>query len=678
MKPGLLVVGCALAFAAGPPETRKDNFKEVIHGVEIVDPYRWLEDQESPEVREWINKQNAYTRSVVAPREPLKRRLDELLRPESMSAPLYRADFYYFSRRRPQDNLSGTWRRKGLDGADELLLAPDKFSRDGSITADWMGVSRNGKILAYSVRRGGEDETEIRFMDLESKKDKATVIPRHLNRGFALKEDGSGCYYTVHDREKGPRIRYRQFAPELDKEIFGEGYGPQTFLSPMLAGEDRFLIVTAGQGWARSDLLLLDLSKDTAPRPMISGVDAMFRPIRAGGSLLILTNWKAPNWRLLSADLSRPEAVNWKEIVPESSETIQGVTPAGGKLFITTLKDVGSRIGIHALDGKRTGEVTLPGFGSAGLGGDWEQREAFLTFSSFQHPQSIYRYDTATGQRETFFQPALPFDGSRFEVRQVWYRSKDGTRVPMSLVHQKGLKPDGKRPVLLHGYGGFNVSLRPAFSPMAALWVEHGGVYAVANIRGGSEFGESWHRAGMLDKKQNVFDDFIAAAEWLIENKYTNPDRLAIQGGSNGGLLVGAVMTQRPELYRAVLCQYPDLDMIGYHRFKNNNKPALLEYGDASKPDHFEFLRKYSPYQHVREGVKYPAVLLTTGDADTRVPPLQARKMAARLQAATSSERPVLLLYDTQAGHAGGRTRSKLVEDMSLELAFLFIELGVE
>jgi prolyl oligopeptidase len=673
----LLAATAALAFAAGPPPTRKDNFKEVIHGVEIADPYRWLEDQESPEVRDWINRQNAYTRSVVPQREPLKRRLDELLRPESMSAPVYRAGSYYFSRRRPQDNLPGTWRRKGLDGEDELLLAPEKFSGDGSLTADWMDVSRNGKVLAYSVRRGGEDETEIRFLDPESKKDLASAIPRHLNRGFALKADGSGCYYTVQDREKGPRIRYRQFAPEKDAEIFGEGYGPQTFLSPMLAGEDRYLVVTAGHGWSRSDLLLLDLSKDGVRKPMITGQDALFRPIRAGRNLLVLTNWKAPNWRLLSADLDKPEPAHWTEIVPEAGESIQGVTASGGKLFITTLKEVGSRIGIHALDGRRTGEVTLPGFGTAGLSGDWEQREAFLTYTSYQHPQSIYRYDTVTGDRTLFFQPALPFQGERFEVRQVWYRSKDGTRVPMSLVHQKGLKPDGKRPVLLYGYGGFNVSLRPAFSPMAAVWIEHGGVYAVANIRGGAEFGEQWHRAGMLEKKQNVFDDFIAAAEWLIENKYTNPSRLAIQGGSNGGLLVGAVMTQRPELYRAVLCQYPDLDMIGYHRFKNNNKPALLEYGDASRPDHFEFLRKYSPYQRVRDGVKYPAVLLTTGDADTRVPPLQARKMTARLQAASTSGRPVLLLYDTQAGHAGGRTRAKLVEDMSLELAFLFKELGL-
>jgi prolyl oligopeptidase len=292
-------------------------------------------------------------------------------------------------------------------------------------------------------------------------------------------------------------------------------------------------------------------------------------------------------------------------------------------------------------------------------------------------PQTIYRYDISTGKAELWARPKVPFKSEDFEVRQVWYESKDGTRVPMFLVHKKGLRPDGRLPVLLYGYGGFNVSQTPRFSSAAALWAEHGGVYALANLRGGGEFGESWHKAGMLDKKQNVFDDFIAAAEWLVKNNYTNPSRLAIQGGSNGGLLVGAALTQRPDLYAAVLCEFPDLDMVGFYRFKNNNPPALLEYGNASDPAQFKFLYAYSPYQKVKPGTKYPAVMLTTGDADTRVPPLQARKMTARLQAATASGRPVLLLYDTKAGHAGGKGLGKIIEDLSLEMAFLFWQLGV-
>ena len=293
-------------------------------------------------------------------------------------------------------------------------------------------------------------------------------------------------------------------------------------------------------------------------------------------------------------------------------------------------------------------------------------------------PQTIYRYDVQTGKTDLWARLNVPFKSDEFEVRQVWYSSKDGTRVPMFLVHKKGLQPDGKRPVLLYGYGGFNVSQTPRFSSSAAIWVEQGGVYALANIRGGGEFGEAWHKAGMLDKKQNVFDDFIGAAEWLIKNKYTNPSRLAIQGGSNGGLLVGAALTQRPELFQAVLCEFPDLDMVGFYRFKNNNPPALLEYGNASDPAQFKYLYAYSPYQKVKPGEKYPAVFLTTGDQDTRVPPLQARKMTARLQAASTSGKPVLLLYDTKAGHAGGRPLSKIIDDVSLELAFLFWQLRMD
>jgi prolyl oligopeptidase len=325
------------------------------------------------------------------------------------------------------------------------------------------------------------------------------------------------------------------------------------------------------------------------------------------------------------------------------------------------------------------GEIPLPGLGaSSGLQGRWNSNEAFFVFTSYVTPQRIYRHDIATGKTELWEQPKVPCKSDDFEVKQVWYASKDGTRVPMFLVHKKGLKPNGKHPTLLYGYGGFNVSLTPGFRSAAAVWVEQGGIYAVANLRGGGEFGEAWHKAGMLGKKQNVFDDFIAAAEFLIKSNYTNPSRLAIQGGSNGGLLVGAALTQRPELYGAVLCEFPDLDMVGYYRFKNNNPPALLEYGNASDPAQFKFLYAYSPYQKVKPGTKYPAVLLTTGDADTRVPPLQARKMTARLQAASASGKPVMLLYDTKAGHAGARPIGKVIEVLSLEMAFLFWQLGMD
>jgi prolyl oligopeptidase len=349
----------------------------------------------------------------------------------------------------------------------------------------------------------------------------------------------------------------------------------------------------------------------------------------------------------------------------------------GGKILVQVLHDVTSRLVVFGLDGTREGEVALPGLGSvSGVSGRWDSDEAFLEFTSYTTPWRSFRLSVKTRAATPWWTPNVPFASDDYVTEQVFYSSKDGTRVPMFLVHAKDLPRDGARPTVLYGYGGFDNSQLPHFSPWCAWLVTHGFVYAVANIRGGNEYGEEWHRAGMLEHKQNVFDDFIAAAEWLEKSGITSAEKLAIRGGSNGGLLVGAAMTQRPELFRAVVCEFPDLDMIGYYRFKNNNPPALLEYGDASKPDQFKFLSAYSPYQHVAPGVPYPAVILTTGDEDTRVPPLQARKMTARLQAATSSGRPVLLLYDTKAGHAGGKPLTKGIEDDSLEIAFVQWQLG--
>jgi prolyl oligopeptidase len=371
--------------------------------------------------------------------------------------------------------------------------------------------------------------------------------------------------------------------------------------------------------------------------------------------------------------------LEWKQLVGEGDDAIEDFSAAGGKIYVRYLHDVTSQIKVFAADGKPLGDVPLPGPGTANAPlGRWESADAFYEFESYTQPPVIYRLDTASGEPREWERSPVPFDPAPFETKQVWYASKDGTKVPMFIVHKQGMALDGDNPTLLYGYGGFNVSLVPRFRSSVAVWVERGGVLAVPNLRGGGEFGEAWHRAGMLQNKQNVFDDFIAAAEWLIANKYTSTPRLAIEGGSNGGLLVGAAMTQRPELYQAVLCTFPDLDMVRYYQFENNNKPALLEYGNAGDPEQFKFLYAYSPYQKVKEGTNYPAVLLTSGDADTRVPPLQARKMAAVLQYSTASPRPVMLLYDTKAGHSGGKPLSKIVEDQSLEIGFLISQTGLK
>jgi prolyl oligopeptidase len=668
-----------------PPVTRQDNVRDVLHGVEIVDPYRWLEDQQSPETRAWIDAQNAYTQSLLGDRperEPIRRRLTELMRIDRTGAPTdERNGAYFFFKQRADQELSVLYRRRGPRGEDELLIDPHPLSPDQTTSIGLMSVSRDGSLLAYTIRRGGEDEIEVRLMDVETRQDLPDRLPRALYSGLSFTHDNRGFYYGRRSRETGTRIYYHPLGtdPVQDREVFGEGYRPDTWVSAWVSEDGRYLLLTAGHGWARSDVYIQDLAAGGPIRTVVNDLDARSTPRFAGDRLYLQSNWNAPNSRILVVDWNDPARENWREVIPEGDDAIQGFATLGGQLFVEYLHNVSTQIRIFTPEGEPRGEISLPALGRAGIYGRWDSPEAFLYFTSFGTSSTIYRYDIPTGERQLWARDEVPIDPDWFEVKQVWFTSKDGTRVPQFLVHRKDLVPDGERPALLYGYGGFNVSLTPSFSPVAALWAEAGGVYALANLRGGGEFGEAWHRAGMLENKQNVFDDFIAAAEWLIDNGYTNPGKLAIRGGSNGGLLVGAALTQRPELFQAVLCEFPDLDMVRYYQFtENNNPPALLEYGNAADPEQFQFLYAYSPYQRVQPGARYPAVLLTTGDADTRVPPLQARKMAARLQSATTSGRPILLHYDTKAGHAGGKPFGKIVDDLAMEMAFLFWQLGVK
>lgn len=678
----ILVISTVQAQVPKPPASRVDNVREVLHGVEIVDPYRWLEEQDSPETRAWIDAQNKYTHSLLdsLPSRPLiQKRLSELLRIDTVSTPFEQDGRYFLFKKRAGDDLSILYVRQGLNGKDEILIDPHTLSTDHTTDIGLLDASSGGKLIAYSVRRGGQDETELRVMDVEKRKD-VDQMPNALYRGVSLKKDGSGFYYNLQRRDMGIRVFYHAIGTDQSKdvEVFGKGYGPDKWINGSISEDGKYLLFGVSHGWARNELYVQKLP-DGPIQPIVNDLPANFNGWFAGDGFVMQTDWQAPNQRIVVVDPNNPARDKWREIIPEGSDAIVDFSLVGGKLFVSYLHNVTSQIKIFNLDGKALGEVSLPGLGTAsGLSGRWDSNEAFFSFRSFVTPQTSYRHDAQTGKTELWERPKVPFKSDDFEVRQVWYTSKDGTKVPMFLVHKKGLQPNGKLPVLSYGYGGFNVNQTPRFSSAAAIWVEQGGVYALANIRGGGEFGEAWHKAGMLDKKQNVFDDFIGAAEWLIKNKYTNPTRLAIQGGSNGGLLVGAALTQRPELFQAVLCQFPDLDMIGYYRFKNNNPPALLEYGNASDPAQFKYLYAYSPYQKVKPQEKYPAVLFTTGDQDTRVPPLQARKMTARLQAASTSDKPILLLYDTKAGHAGGRPLSKIIEDVSLELSFLFWQLGMD
>jgi prolyl oligopeptidase len=541
-------------------------------------------------------------------------------------------------------------------------------------------VSRDGRIVAYDVRQGGEDETEVRFFDVDARQDLPDRLPRARYFGADLLPDRSGFYYTRYD-SAGPRVRYHAMGTpiEADSVIFGDELGPGHIAYAGVSEDGRWLgiVVLEGSAADRSQIWFKDLSTDGPVRPLVTDIDGRFLPILAGDVVYLQTNWQAPNGRVLRVPLADPRQENWSEVIPESEDAvIEAVTAVGGRLFVNRIENVQSRVDIHDADGAHVGTIQFPAIGTVGaINGRWTENEAFFTFTSFHVPGAIYRYDVATGDQTIWFQPDVPIRADSIEVEQVMVPSRDGTAIPMFIVHRKGLERNGENPTLLTGYGGFNLSLTPGFDPRAVITAERGGVFAVANLRGGGEFGEEWHRAGMLDRKQNVFDDFIAAAEYLIEERFTSPDHLAIEGGSNGGLLVGAAMTQRPDLFQAVICEYPLLDMVRYHQFLVA-RFWVPEYGSSEDPEQFRTLLAYSPYHNVEDGTEYPATLFITGDADTRVAPLHARKMAARVQAAQAGDAPILLLYDTKSGHSGGTPVSKQIEDATNSLLFFLWQTG--
>ena len=665
------------------PNSRVELTRETLHGVKLVDPYRWLEDQNSPETRTWIDAQNNHTNSLLKQlpgREAMKQRLSELLRTDTLGVPTERNGYYFFSKRKANQDLAVIYLRKGLKGQDEVLLDPHSLSADHTTSIDLLDVSQDGTLVAYGIRRGGADEIEIHLMRVATRQQLPDELPRARYSGISIHSNNKDIYYSRFGPE-GPRVYVHSLgkAPESDVEIFGKGYGPEKIIGLSLSQDGRYLIVTIYYGSAakKTEVYVRDLLKGKQWIPIVTDIDARFQPDVAQNVLYLETNWKAPNGRILKVDLKDPAQEKWQEIIPESDAAIVGFSAVSGRVFVNFLKEVRSSVKVFTKDGQYLREIAFPAIGSVGgISGQWKNREAFFSFSSFLIPTTIYRFDAIAEVQEVWAQTKIPFDPSRFEVTQVGYSSKDQTRVPMFLVHSKGLRRDGKNPALLTGYGGFLQSQTPSFSPLAVYWVERGGIFAIPNLRGGGEFGETWHQAGMLEKKQNVFDDFIAAAEWLIKQNYTNSSKLAISGGSNGGLLVGAALTQRPELFRAVLCTYPLLDMIRYHRFLVA-KFWVPEYGSSENPDQFKYILTYSPYHNVKPETNYPAVLLVTGDSDTRVDPLHARKMTALLQASSSSDRPVLLLYDTKAGHSRGSTPvGKRIDELTDEISFLLWQLG--
>jgi len=669
---------------AAPPKTAVNEVKEMVQGTEIVDPYRWLEDQNSAETRAWIDLENAYTDSLInkiAGREALRKQVSGLIKIDNMTAPIVRGGRYFFTRRSADQDQSSLFMRKGLDGKDELLIDPLPLSPKHTVTVGFNSITRDGKLMAYFVRQGGADEITPHLFDVEARRELADVFPKARYSGFAVLNDRSGVYLT-RDTEEGPRVFFHKIGADTasDTEIFGKGYGPEKIITSAVTEDNHYLQMTVQHGSAadHTEIYVKDLATDGPVTTIVKNFPAVFTGQIAGDRMFVRTNWKAPRWRIMEVDLSDPAMNKWREAIPEGEGVLEGFSLAGGKLALRIIQNVVPHLKLVETSGKAVREIPLPTLGSvSGLNARWGSDEAFFSFTSYHVPQTIYRYDVATGTRTVWFESKVPIESAKYEVKQVWYASKDGTKIPMFLAHAKGLKLDGNNPALLTGYGGFNLSQTPGFNSFAAAWMANGGVYAVANLRGGGEFGEEWHHAGMREKKQNVFDDFISAAEWLIKNKYTSAARLAIRGTSNGGLLVGAALTQRPDLFGAVICGYPLLDMLRYQNFLVA-RYWVPEYGSSEDAEQFKYIYAYSPYHHVKSGTRYPSVLLISGDSDTRVAPLHARKMTALLQAATAgSDRPVLLRYETSAGHSGGTPVSKQIENTTDELNYLLWQLGV-
>ena len=672
------------------PRSPSIGVVDLLHGERVADPYRWLEDGTSEETRAWTDAQNTLTQEYVQSletRPAIRTRLERLLAIGALSAPTPARGRYFYQRREGTQNQPVLYVREGLAGEDRVLVDPNQLNPEGTTALDWYYPIENGRWLSFGLSENGSEESVLRVMDVGAGRLLDDRIPGTRAADLAWLPDASGFYYTrcptVGTVPQGEEQYHRTVYfhrlgqnPALDNVVFRpkeKEHWPGVDLSP----DGRWLLVGVARTFDRTDLYLQDLHAGGPLMPVVTGLDALFEAQVVGDRLYIRTNLDAPTYRLYLTTPARPQREHWREIVPAQAEAVlDGVLIVGDHLALSYLERASSRLTIADAEGRGVRALALPTLGSVfGWGAEWDGTELLFGFSSFTVPPSVYRVDLTTGTQTLWQRVAADVEPDAYQVHQVTFRSRDATPISMFLVHRHDLVRDGKRPVYLTGYGGFNISMTPAFSRSLLLWLEQGGVVALPNIRGGGEYGEAWHQAGMLERKQNSFDDFIGAAEWLIGSGYTVPERLAVAGGSNGGLLMGAVLTQRPDLVGAVVIQVPLLDMLRYHRFLIA-RLWIPEYGCADDPEQFEWLRAYSPYHHVRQGTRYPAVLLATAESDTRVDPMHARKMTALLQSSTASDRPVLLRLETQAGHGAGKPVSKVLAELADTWAFVFSELN--
>lgn len=675
------------------PETKKVDTVDNYHGTSISDPYRWLEDDHSDATRAWVTEQNKITDDYLAKipfRNDIRKRLEELWNYPKTSAPVKHGNYYYFYKNDGLQNQAVLYRSATLDGTPEVFLDPNKLSANGTTALGTISFSKDGKYAAYLLAKAGSDWQEGFIMDVATKQLLSDKLEWVKFSGLSWR--GNGLYYSRYDKpdEKSRlsgknefhKVYYHRLGDpqEKDELIYKDDEHPLRNAGVEVTEDERFLILHTSEGTSGREVWFRDMHN-----PAQQGFSLLIRGFayepdvidNDGDKLLVRTNHGAPNYKIVLIDPANPAEANWKVIVPEQKEALMSVGTGGGKLFLSYLKDAATRVMQYDYKGKPEHEITLPGIGTAsGFGSKRENKEFFYTYTSFVVPSSIYKYDISTGKSTLYNKAEVKFEPSAYETKQVFFESKDGTKVPVFLSYKKGIKQDGNNPVLLYGYGGFNIPVTPGFAVSNLYFMEQGGIYAVVSLRGGSEYGEAWHKAGMLDKKQNVFDDFIGAAEFLIKSKYTNPGKVAIRGGSNGGLLVGACMTQRPDLFKVALPAVGVMDMLRFQKFTIGWAWAV-EYGSSDNEQQFKYLLKYSPLHNLKPGTSYPATLITTADHDDRVVPAHSFKFAATLQADNAGPNPALIRIETQAGHGAGKPTSKQIDEATDIWAFTMYNLGM-
>lgn len=676
------------------PETRKENVVDVLHGVAVPDPYRWLEDDNAPETEAWVAEQNKLTFQYldqIPERTTIRQRLTELWNYEKYGVPFKEGGRYFHTRNDGLQNQSVLYVSDSPTGQARVLLDPNKLSKDGTVALRSYAVSHDGKYLAYGLSTGGSDWQEWKIRNIKTGSDLSDHLKWIKFSGVSWAHDDSGFYYSRYDEPaEGDQLKGQNYHQKIwfhrvgtkqseDRLIYERPDEKEWGFAADVTDDGRYLIISVWKGTDRRNRVFYrDLQQhDSEVVELLNDFDASYTFIdNIGTEFYFFTDLDAPRGRIITVNVTQPAKTNWQEIIAEGTDSLRGVNLVNESLVCSYLHDAHSRIRIFGLTGDHIRDVDLPGIGSAGgFGGRRTDGETFYSFSGFTVPGRIYRYDLKTGKSTIIRQPQVDFEPDAYETKQVFFSSRDGTKVPMFITHRKGLKLDGNNPVYLYGYGGFNISLTPRFSLSALVWMERGGVYAQPTLRGGGEYGEEWHRAGTKHDKQNVFDDFIGAAEWLIANKYTSPNRLAIAGGSNGGLLVAACMLQRPDLFGAVLPAVGVLDMLRFHKF-TIGWAWTSDYGSPDNADEFRSLRAYSPYHNLKPGIAYPPTLITTGDHDDRVVPAHSFKFAARLQEYQTGSNPALIRIETKAGHGAGKPTDKIIAEISDKLGFLSQVMG--